>query len=659
MSEDNNTSSDSSQDKSRGNRSASDFTAAKYRDLIEGSSDFIYVLNREGCFIFANSEVEHLLGYTPEEIIGKHYSDVIHDEDVPSVGHSFAERRTGERATDRLEVRLRSRSGAMRDVEMDIRQFSLSSSGMYQDSQFIGTHGVVRDITTRKYNESKKQALNDLDRAIWGMARVDDIHIILEGIRSAMQTVELPFSEFGVSVIDMADPPTVQFYSTYQSDTVERKAQWMAGDAQNNAEAIIETWQHGQIVHTESITQDLEGKEAEALRTLYGPIESVVHVPFSHGVLTIATHETHFSTQDLDFVEELSAALSDGYRRVEDLIDLTLSEQRYRRIVETPNLLIFLLDTTGNFIYVSPQIKPRLGYSPQDFYGDPRHFLRIVHDEDREVATKLLTSHAPQDSVEYRWLDQSGTYRWSSASSFSIYDSEGNRAINRRSLVQIVVQDVDDRKLAEDKIKSSLAEKEVLLKEIHHRVKNNLQVISSLLDLQSRSLPEDMSNVFEDSQHRITSMALIHEELYKSTDLASIDFAAYANNLMTHLMQTYSPVGVKKEIVVDAQPLTLDRAIPMGLIVNELASNALKYAFPDRRSGTITISLTSQSQSDFVLSVSDDGVGFKGDIDPKTLKSLGLKLVYTLAMQLQGRVELSKENGTMFSVVRKAPQTVE
>ena len=222
-----------------------------------------------------------------------------------------------------------------------------------------------------------------------------------------------------------------------------------------------------------------------------------------------------------------------------------------------------------------------------------------------------------------------------------------------------MVQDVDDRKLAEDKIKSSLAEKEVLLKEIHHRVKNNLQVISSLLDLQSRSLPEDMSNVFEDSQHRITSMALIHEELYKSTDLASIDFAAYANNLMTHLMQTYSPVGVKKEIVVDAQPLTLDRAIPMGLIVNELASNALKYAFPDRRSGTITISLTSQSQSDFVLSVSDDGVGFEGDIDPKTLKSLGLKLVYTLAMQLQGRVELSKENGTMFSVVRKAPQTAE
>ena len=228
MSEDNNTSSDSSQDTSRGNRSASDFTAAKYRDLIEGSSDFIYVLDREGCFIFANSEVEHLLGYTPEEIMGKHYSDVIHDEDVSSVGHSFAERRTGERATDRLEVRLRSRSGATRDVEMDIRQFSLSSSGMYQDSQFIGTHGVVRDITTRKYNESKKQALNDLDRAIWGMARVDDIHIILEGIRSAMQTVELPFSEFGVSVIDMADPPTVQFYSTYQSATVERKAQWLS-----------------------------------------------------------------------------------------------------------------------------------------------------------------------------------------------------------------------------------------------------------------------------------------------------------------------------------------------------------------------------------------------------------------------------------------------
>ncbi len=631
------------------------FSDAKYRALIEGASDFIYVLDKEGRFIFANREVEHLLGYSPEEILGKHFSEVMHPDDVDSLGYSFAERRTGQRATHRLEVRLASRSGKVRDVEMDIRHFALSSSGLYQDDNFIGTHGVVRDVTARKYNETKRHALSQLDRAIWSMARADDIHIVLEGIRSALQTIDLPYAEFGVSVINMDEPPTVQFYSTYGSEHVERKAQWMVGDAQSLAETIIDTWQRGRAVHISSLNTEDSEQNRQTLAELYGPIESIIDVPFSHGVLTITTCDTPFSARDLDFIDELSSVLSDGFRRVEDLVDLTLSEQRYRRIVETPNLLILLLDTAGNFIYVSPQIDPWLGYAPQDFYDDPTHLLNIVHEDDKEAATHLLTSHVPSDSVEYRWLNRDGTYRWASASSFPIFETDGDAQINRPSLIQIVVQDVDDRKRAEDTIKASLAEKEVLLKEIHHRVKNNLQVISSLLDLQSRRLPSELRNVFEDSQHRINSMALIHEELYNSGDLARIDFSTYAHNLTNNLMRTYSPVGVSLEIRVNAQPLTLERAIPMGLIINELVSNALKYAFPDNRSGGITVELTSHSADDFVLTVRDDGVGMKEDVDQKTTNSLGLKLVHTLAMQLQGRVEVNREGGTAFSIIRNAP----
>lgn len=631
------------------------FSEAKYRALIEGSSDFIYVLDKEGRFIFANREVEHLLGYSPEEILGKHFSEVMHPEDVESLGHSFAERRTGQRATHRMEVRLASRSGKVHNVEMDIRHFALSSSGLYQDDNFIGTHGVVRDVTARKYNETKRHALSQLDRTIWSMARADDIHIVLEGIRSALQIVDLPYAEFGVSVIDMNEPPTVQFYSTYKSERIERKAQWMVGDAQSLAETIIDTWQGGRAVHIESLGDAPSEQRAQALDELYGPIESIIDIPFSHGVLTITTCDTPFSARDLDFIDELSSVLSDGFRRVEDLVDLTLSEQRYRRIVETPNLLILLLDAAGNFIYVSPQITPWLGYAPQDFYEDPTHLLNIVHEEDKEGAEHLLTSHVPCDSLEYRWLNRDGAYRWASASSFPIFETDGDAQINRPSLIQIVVQDVDDRKRAEDTIKASLAEKEVLLKEIHHRVKNNLQVISSLLDLQSRRLPSELRNVFEDSQHRINSMALIHEELYNSGDLARIDFSTYAHNLTNNLMRTYSPVGVSLEIRVNAEPLTLERAIPMGLIINELVSNALKYAFPDDRPGAITVELTSHSADDFVLTVRDDGVGMKEDIDQKTTNSLGLKLVHTLAMQLQGRVEVDREGGTAFSIIRSAP----
>ncbi|MGY8826135.1 MAG: PAS domain S-box protein [Candidatus Latescibacterota bacterium] len=128
---------------------------AKYRALIEGSSDFIYVLDKDGHFTFANREIEHLLGYSPEEIMGKHFSTVLHPEEADSLKHFFAERRTGERATHRVEVRLQSRGGIIRDVEIDIRHFSLSASGIYRDEDFIGTHGVARDITERKYTEKK------------------------------------------------------------------------------------------------------------------------------------------------------------------------------------------------------------------------------------------------------------------------------------------------------------------------------------------------------------------------------------------------------------------------------------------------------------------------------------------------------------------------
>ncbi|MFT5374209.1 MAG: PAS domain S-box-containing protein [Candidatus Latescibacterota bacterium] len=625
---------------------------AKYRALIEGSSDFIYVLDKDGHFTFANREIEHLLGYSPEEIMGKHFSTVLHPEEADSLKHSFAERRTGERATHRVEVRLQSRGGVMRDVEIDIRHFSLSASGIYRDEDFIGTHGVARDITERKYTEKKQRALGELHRAIWSMARVDDVQLVLDGIGDTLAIIDFPYAEFGVYVIDMDEPPIVQLYSTFQSKGVEHKAQWMVNDSESFAATIVNTWRRGTLVHCRSLEREESGHDRSYLSELYGPIESIADVPFSHGVLTITTHGTRFSARDLLFLDELADCLSDSFRRVEDLKELTLSEQRYRRIVETPNLVILLMDTDGNFIYVSPQIERWLGYTPQDFFDDPAVFLRVVHAEDQENARSILQANSSQRDIEYRWTGTDNKHHWASASAFPVYENEGDALINRASMIQIVVQDISERKRAEDLIVSSLGEKEILLKEIHHRVKNNLQIISSLLDLQSRDLEGSLKNVFEDSQNRINSMALIHEELYNSGDLARIDFETYARNLANNLMSTYSPTGVLLDLKVDALPLNLDRAIPMGLIINELVSNALKYAFPDSRKGHIYITLNTTGEDSFVLKVSDDGIGIKGEINQKNPSTLGLKLVYTLAMQLKGRVELDCEGGTNFSIIR-------
>ncbi len=220
------------------------------------------------------------------------------------------------------------------------------------------------------------------------------------------------------------------------------------------------------------------------------------------------------------------------------------------------------------------------------------------------------------------------------------------------------IRDITGRKQAEDTIKRSLEEKEVLLKEIHHRVKNNLQIISSLLNLQSSALGDDASVlVYQESQNRIKSMALIHEKLYQSKDLSRIDFADYIQSLSMYLFQTYvkDQDKIRIDLQVERVPLCIDAAIPCGLIVNELVTNSLKHAFPGDRRGQVTIGLQVLPDSLIELRVGDDGVGLREGLDVANAKTLGLQLVYALASQLEGRVEVSRETGVTFRVTFRNP----
>ena len=209
-------------------------------------------------------------------------------------------------------------------------------------------------------------------------------------------------------------------------------------------------------------------------------------------------------------------------------------------------------------------------------------------------------------------------------------------------------QDITVSRRAQEQIKSSLNEKEVLLKEIHHRVKNNLQIICSLLSLQAAEIEDPKAcQTFRESQDRVKAMALIHERLYQSRDLASIDFAGYVRNLTGHLLRSYkiNSSAVRLDLKVDSVPMNLDVAIPCGLIINELVSNALKYAFPDGRGGEIVIRFCDENGQGLGLTVRDDGIGFPAGSNPEDSESLGLKLVRSLTDQLGGSVSYCSQNG--------------
>ena len=202
-------------------------------------------------------------------------------------------------------------------------------------------------------------------------------------------------------------------------------------------------------------------------------------------------------------------------------------------------------------------------------------------------------------------------------------------------------------------IEKSLSEKELLLKEIHHRVKNNLQVVSSLLDLQSRGIEdEEALATFMEGQNRVKAMALIHQKLYQNEDLATIDFAEYAGQLMKELAALYpSAKGVKTEVsATEAAHFDIDTAVPLGLILNELVSNAYKYAFQDTQEGKLSISVESLGDGKYQLTVTDSGAGLPEDFDFKKAKSLGLRLVRRLAKQLYGEVNYQWDNGSQFTI---------
>ncbi|MCB9421392.1 MAG: PAS domain-containing protein [Ardenticatenaceae bacterium] len=211
--------------------------------------------------------------------------------------------------------------------------------------------------------------------------------------------------------------------------------------------------------------------------------------------------------------------------------------------------------------------------------------------------------------------------------------------------------ELGERRRAESKIKESLTEKEILLKEIHHRVKNNLQVVSSMLSLQSSYATDKESlSIFQDSQNRVRSMALIHEKLYQSGNLAQIDFHDYVLNLIEYLTRSYQASGV--EIKVAGRPIffEVDTAVSCGLILNELVSNAFKHAFPGNRPGRIDITLQQESPTRVCLEVADNGVGLPPDLDIQTSPSLGLQLVNTLVNQLDGTIQVEQSNGVQFLI---------
>lgn len=604
------------------------------RHVIDTVPNLIFVKDGQGRFTLVNQALARMYGSTIENLIGK--TDADFNPNLIEVEQFLQE--------DQRVIALKQEKlipeETVTDSNGNTYWFQTIKKPLFtSDAQAYHVLGIATDITRRKQAEADLQALNEalelkVHERTQALQRANDqlrieiaerqqsdaaLRLFDRAIKASSNGIVITDAQLPSMPITYVNPAFERITGYSAAEALGRNCQFLQGiDTDPNAIAQIRT----ALRERHDCTVVLRNYRKDGC-AFWNEL-SIAPIYDYKGELT------HFVGVQTDISER---------RKIEEALQQQLAA------IEAATDGISISNSKHKFVYLNNAHVKLFGYQNADeLIGQTWHKLYSEAESKR-----LEQAIYPALKQNQSWHGEAIAQRQDG----SCFPQEFSLTFLANGDLVCVGRDITERKQAEDQIRASLKEKEVLIKEIHHRVKNNLQVISSLLRLQAGYIQNAQAlEIFQESQNRVKAMALLHEKLYQSKDLANINFTEYVEGLINNLFRSYGARsrGITVNLQIEAIAVNLDAVIPCGLIINELVSNSLKYAFPENRSGIITVEVCSCPNGIYELTVSDDGIGIVPGIDIQNTQSLGLQLVHLLTEQLEGSIRLERSCGTSFKI---------
>ncbi len=567
----------------------------RYRELFEHSSDLVYTQGLDGCFTSVNSVVRPLLGYTVEEFCTRHFRDIVAPQFLPVADGNYLRKvREEAEVTGPYEILAHAKDGT--PVWLEIKSRLMTRGG-----ESVGIHGTAREVTDRKRAEEALRKSEANLRSLF--EAITEPVFLLKRDGEILAANEQFAAKLGTQRTDLVGKCV---YDYLPPDVAQQKRAWVS-----------------QVIGTGKPLEIEDERMGSYVRHSLYPVFNV-----EGAVDRLAVY-----TKDLTLKKKAEEALH-------------ASEELYRALVETTSTGYVIIDHQGKVLDANPEYVRITGSNNvNDMRG--RAVVEWIAEHDRprhasEVEKCFVTGFIRNLEIDY--VDSNG----------NIVPVEINATLtNRKGGRQIITlcRDIRERKNMEHQLRASLREKEVLLREIHHRVKNNLHIISSLFELEAiygREKPP--RQIVSELQDRVRAMAILHEHLYRSSRLDSVDAGEYIRSLTGPLWHYGSGQACAIDLKVEVEDVrwNLDTAIPVGLIIVEIVTNAFKHAFVGRSEGAMTISVREIGEQEYELIAGDNGMGIPEHVAFPNAGTLGLDIIHALADQLHADVRLERRQGTQY-----------